>query len=63
MTLPVEVWYATAYLSVGWLLMEAVRSARNRWRIQPLRRGPMLLIWFVWPVIIVQAIIIRTRKS
>ena len=61
MTVAPELWYLVAYLTVGWLMMEAVASARKRWRTTPLRRGPMLLIWFVWPIILVQAVLMRMR--
>lgn len=62
MTISVELWGLIAYLSVGWLLMESVASARKRWRITPLGRGPMLLIWFAWPIVCIQAWRMRTGK-
>ncbi len=56
-------WLLTAYLTLGWLLMKGVAWSRKRWRIIPLRRGPMLLIFFLWPLILIFATSLRLKGS
>lgn len=62
-TIPDELWFLTAYLAVGLLLMEGCRWTRVRWKIEPLRPGPMLLIFFLWPAVILFAIKLRCGGS
>jgi len=60
---PIELWYLTAYITVGWLLAEAIRSTRRRWKLPPLGRGPMILIIFIWPLVVTYAIYRRIGGS